>query len=116
MAFVPSVIFELVVAMVNVPLIVNVTFAPKVRLPVDRVTLLSVWLTDASKVPPIMSRSFVAGSVFAAVFFNSKTKHFYYLQGNADKNDIQTYEPVYLKTFNTFKFTFPMLAILAFSS
>lgn len=46
----------------------------------------------------------LSGITLMYVFFNSKTKHFYYLQGNADKNDIQTYEPVYLKTFNTFKF------------
>jgi len=37
------------------------------------------------------------------VLLNSKTQKLYYLQGNAETDNVEKYEPVYRKTFETFK-------------
>jgi len=45
----------------------------------------------------------LSGIQIMYALLNPKTKKLYYFQGNAEKDDIDVYEPIYRKTFETFK-------------
>jgi len=45
----------------------------------------------------------LSGIQIMYVLLNPKTKKLYCFQGNAEKDDIDVYEPIYRKTFETFK-------------
>lgn len=48
------------------------------------------------------SGKFLSGIQIMCVFLNPKTQKIYAISGNADKDDVSIYEPIYIQIFNTF--------------
>ena len=46
----------------------------------------------------------VSGIIIFYTLLNPKNKIIYVLEGNATKEDVNIYEPIYIKSFETFKF------------
>ncbi len=46
----------------------------------------------------------LSGITIMCVVLNPKTQKIYAMQGNAEKSDVNIYEPIYTRTFNTFNF------------